>query len=102
MKQNCWEAKNCGREPGGSKVGEMGICPTAIEKRLDGVHSGKNGGRACWVVSGTYCKGEIQGAFNKKYAGCMICDFYGKVQSEEHPNAQLSVDLLNKLVEDDD
>ena len=77
MKQNCWEAKNCGREPGGTKVGEMGICPTAIEKRLDGVHSGKNG-------------------------GCLSCDFYGKILSEEYPNVQLSVDLLNKLVEDDD
>ena len=100
MKQNCWEAKKCGREYGGSNVEEFGICPAAAEKKLDGVHSGQNGGRACWVVTGTYCKGDIQGAFNKKFAGCISCDFYNRVQSEEHPGVILSKDLLNKLVED--
>lgn len=101
MKQNCWEVKKCGREPGGNKVEELGICPAVSETRLDGIHSGKNGGRACWVITGTYCKGDIQGAFIKKFAGCVNCDFYNQVQSEEHPDVILSVDLMGKLVEND-
>jgi hypothetical protein len=47
-KQNCWEFKNCGRESGGAKVDELGICPAKNKKRTDGVYSGKNGGRSCW------------------------------------------------------
>ena len=100
MKQNCWEMKKCGREPGGDKVEEFGVCPAVNEKRLDGVHGGKNAGRACWVITGTYCKGDIQGAFSKKFAGCLNCDFYKQVQAEEFPTVQLSVDLLNRLTED--
>ena len=100
MKMNCWEAKQCGREPGGVKVGEFGICPAVTEKRLDGVHAGKNGGRACWVITGTYCQGDIQGAFAKKFASCMNCDFYKTVQSEEFPNVELSVDLIRRITDE--
>jgi hypothetical protein len=28
-KLNCWELKKCGREAGGAKSNEMGICPAA-------------------------------------------------------------------------
>ncbi len=31
MKTNCWEVKNCGRQPGGAKVGELGACPAAMD-----------------------------------------------------------------------
>ena len=27
MKLNCWEYKKCGRQPGGDRAKEMGICP---------------------------------------------------------------------------
>lgn len=30
---NCWEYFKCGREPGGSKVDELGVCPAATEER---------------------------------------------------------------------
>jgi len=30
-KKNCWEVMNCGRQTGGTKVSEMGVCPAAIE-----------------------------------------------------------------------
>jgi hypothetical protein len=43
---NCWQFKNCGREPGGKKASELGICPAASETRLNTINSGKNGGRA--------------------------------------------------------
>ena len=97
QKQNCWEFKKCGREPNGAKVAELGICPSTTEKRLDGIHGGKNAGRACWVIAGTLCKGEVQGTFAKKYENCSKCDFYIKVHSEENHHFQLSSVLLSNL-----
>ncbi len=44
---------NCGREPGGQNVEDLGICPAAVAQEYDGVKQGKAGGRLCWVVSGT-------------------------------------------------
>ena len=82
-KKNCWEVKNCGRQPGGDKVGELGICPTALAKKCDGINGGKNGGRYCWAVAGTFCKGEIQGTFARKLQNCLSCPFYLQVEREE-------------------
>jgi hypothetical protein len=82
MKTNCWEFKKCGREPGGGKADELGICLAATETRVDGVHGGKNGGRACWAVCGTLCGGEVQGTFADKIGNCKICDFYKMVWNE--------------------
>jgi hypothetical protein len=31
-KQNCWEYMKCGREPGGEKVAELGICRAAADE----------------------------------------------------------------------
>ena len=56
MKTNCWEFKNCGRDLNGTRADELDICPVSAEIRLDGVHGGKNAGRACWV--GILEKGE--------------------------------------------
>lgn len=97
MKKNCWEVKNCGRQPGGEKVKELGICPATGEGRLDGIHGGKNAGRSCWVVAGTLCKGEIQGSFAKKFENCEKCEFYLTVQKEEFPKFVYSSVMLSKL-----
>jgi hypothetical protein len=83
IKMNCWEFKNCDREPGGRKVHELGECPAATEAKVNGIHGGKNGGRCCWAIVGTLCKGEVQGTFVKKYSDCQNCDFYKSVRSEE-------------------
>ncbi|HHL40708.1 MAG TPA: hypothetical protein ENJ37_09400 [Deltaproteobacteria bacterium] len=82
-RQNCWEFKKCGREPGGAKVAELGVCPAATEKRAQGLNSGANGGRICWAVTGTFCGGEVQGSFAQKEASCMACDFFKRVKAEE-------------------
>ena len=37
-KQNCWEYWACGREPNGGKVAEMGECPTATNKKYNGIN----------------------------------------------------------------
>ncbi|MGA9594848.1 MAG: hypothetical protein WBV06_01715 [Acidimicrobiia bacterium] len=82
-KKNCWEFKRCGREPGGSKARELGVCAAAVETRCDGINGGSNGGRACWALAGTLCGGVVQGTFAAKVANCLKCEFYRAVQGEE-------------------
>lgn len=96
MRRNCWEYKNCGREPGGKCVHEFGECPAATDKMYEGIHGGKNAGRACWVVSGTFCKGEPDGTFTDKFKNCFACDFYNTVRREEFPEFQLAAVILKK------
>ncbi len=97
MKKNCWEHKNCGREPGGKNAAALGTCPATTDKRLHGVHDGKNGGRACWMIAGTLCGGKIQGTFGMKYKTCEQCDFYQSTRAEERSGFKLSALLLNKM-----
>lgn len=80
---NCWEFKQCGRQPGGSKAEELGICPAAVEASFDGINLGKNAGRICWAVAGTCCGGKVQGTFAEKRKSCTTCDFYQTVQEQE-------------------
>ncbi|MEW6419659.1 MAG: two-CW domain-containing protein [Nitrospirota bacterium] len=96
-KMDCWEFKKCERELGGEHVHDLGICPASIETKLNGIHGGKNAGRACWVVAGTFCKGQVQGTFAQKYKDCALCDFYKLVKEEESPAFLLSAVLLDRL-----
>jgi hypothetical protein len=61
------------------------------------VHGGKNGGRACWVVAGTLCGGEVQGKFAAKFGSCERCDFYDSVRKEEFPKFEFATLLLKRL-----
>ncbi|MBI5140653.1 MAG: hypothetical protein HZA20_00490 [Nitrospirae bacterium] len=61
----CWEFKKCGREKGGAKSGELGVCPAYPD-----------GGNTCARVAGTLCGGRIQGSFATKLTNCMECDYY--------------------------
>ncbi len=97
-KLNCWEYKKCGRQPGGDRV-DLGVCPTTIESKLQGIHGGANAGRACWIVAGTMCGGVVQGTFAKKYENCEKCEFYQMVKEEEGGQFQLSLFILKKLKE---
>jgi len=99
-KLNCWEFKRCGRQPGGIHEQDLGRCPATMEERLDGVHEGVNAGRACWIVAGTLCKGEIQGTFAQKFNNCKECDFYISVHDEEGTHFALSGMLLGRLVKE--
>ena len=96
-KQNCWEFKKCGREPGGSKANELGVCPASIEKRVHGVNRGKNAGRSCWALAGTLCGGQVQGVFAQKLNNCLKCEFYQLVGAEEGANHQSSKEILGLL-----
>jgi hypothetical protein len=62
---NCWEFKKCGREKGGAKEKELGVCAAYPDQ-----------GTKCARVAGTLCGGKIQGSFAMKLANCMQCDFY--------------------------
>jgi hypothetical protein len=96
-KMNCWEFKKCGREVGGPKSAELGVCPAAKETRLDGVNGGRNGGRACWPVAGTLCGGKVQGTSAAKLGNCLKCEFYQKVSTEEGTGQTSAKDILAKL-----
>ena len=85
-KENCWEFKKCGRQPGGHRAEELGICPVTTDQRLAGAHDGANAGRACWVVAGSLCGGKVQGAYAQKLNNCWRCDFMNKVKQEEDPS----------------
>lgn len=98
-KSNCWEVTGCGRQPGGDKEAELGICPASVEKRADGMNGGRNGGRACWALAGTLCRGEVQGTFATKLVNCMQCDFYLQVAREEGPDLLKSRQILSALTD---
>ncbi len=62
---NCWEFKKCGREVGGAKAKELGVCPAYPDH-----------GRSCAAKAGTLCGGKIQGSFASKITNCMACEFF--------------------------
>ena len=98
QKLNCWEFKQCERVPGAGKEDECGICPAYLEKRVNGVNSGLNGGRVCWFIEGTFCdnciRKESDGTYVDKYRHCLKCDFYQYVKDQEGENiADVSVVL---------
>ncbi len=96
-KQNCWEVKRCGRQPGGAKTAEFGVCAAAKETRVNGVNGGRNGGRACWAIAGTLCGGTVQGSFATKVSNCMKCEFYQLVGQEEGADHQSSKEILARM-----
>lgn len=85
-KQNCWEFNGCGREPGGKHAAEHGECPAAITITANGINNGKNAGRICWAVAGTFSDKKISGDHAQKIVSCVLCEFYKKVEQEEGAN----------------
>ena len=82
-KQNCWEFKKCGCEPGGSKAAELGEpCTAATDAAADGTNSGDKGGRYCWKIFRSYENGTKCGIWAKKILKCLSCEFYKKVKEE--------------------
>jgi hypothetical protein len=96
-KMNCWEFMKCGRQPGGERVDELGVCPASTESRTDGLNSGKMGGRSCWGITGTFCHGRIQGEFVSKMPDYVHCEFYRIVAHEEGLDYQGAKEILDRL-----
>jgi hypothetical protein len=76
QKINCWEFAGCNRELGKESASKSGVCKASIDTSADGVNNGKNGGRICWAISGTFCRDRIQGRFAKKLLSCRSCVFF--------------------------
>lgn len=89
---NCWEFKKCGREPGGSKATELGVCPIAAEDRPPEAE------KRCWLVVGTKCGGEVHGIFAKKFEDCRSCEFYQKARENECPHLSLKYLLFGQYL----
>ena len=80
---NCWEIKKCGKEPGGTRASEHGVCPATLNSSSNGINSGKNGGRICWAIAGTFCGNKVQGDFAQKSVSCMSCNVFRQVKADE-------------------
>ncbi|MGZ3437898.1 MAG: two-CW domain-containing protein, partial [Polyangia bacterium] len=81
-RMNCWEFKQCGREPGGARTGELGVCPASVCAECDGINGGRQGGRVCWAIAGTLCGGQVRGTFAQKRLACTQCDFLQQVEQD--------------------
>ena len=88
----------CGRNHGEGSDARKLACPTFSEERLNGIHGGRNAGRACWVVSGTICAGEIQGLFVSKLGICVMCYFYKMVRLEKKENFRSPSQLIDVIL----
>jgi hypothetical protein len=73
---NCWEFKQCGREAGGAKAKELGVCPAYPDH-----------GHSCAKLAGTLCGGRVQGSFAQKLTSCLQCKFYSSPHYEQRPAA---------------
>jgi hypothetical protein len=62
----CWEIMDCGRQSGGSKVGELGVCNGSIEGL----------GYFCWAIAGTLCGEGAQCARAQRIGDCLKCEVY--------------------------
>lgn len=92
-KKNCWDVMGCGRGPENGAL----PCIAALDRRLDGVHDGVNGGRACWMVAGSLCFESVPtGTFAQRMETCIDCRFYRMVKEEE-PEFIGHWDLLLRL-----
>ena len=90
----------CGREPGGANAADLGVCPAAVDNSFDGINRGRNAGRFCWAVAGTFCGGKVQGSFAEKRSSCLSCEFFHKVRTEEG-SANLETKFLKFVSQDD-
>jgi len=67
----CWESKGC------EEVG----CPAYGEPHV-----------RCWLLAGTYCRGEVQGKFAQKLGDCLDCDVY-RASVEQGPINEIAEDF---------
>jgi hypothetical protein len=98
LKRNCWDYYRCRKQSEGNHVKEHDVCPAYFETKLHGIHDGKNGGRACWIVAGTKCGGRIKRTLVPKFIVCKLCGFKKIVISEESQNFVVSDDFMKNLM----
>lgn len=89
----------CGREPGGANAATRGICPASNERRADGINGGMNGGRACWAIAGTFCKGVVSGSSAAEFGDCRACSFFRTVQKELCERGSVSPESETRIID---
>ncbi|KJU86516.1 hypothetical protein MBAV_001287 [Candidatus Magnetobacterium bavaricum] len=99
-KQNCWEYKLCGRQPGGKNAERFGICPVTTADAFDGLHGGTNAGRACWAVAVPLADTDNKGGIAAKIKNCTTCSFHQLVINQE-TEYQSAVQYLKKSKEEE-
>ncbi len=87
---NCWEFKGCGREKGGHREEELGVCPAYPHH-----------GNQCAEVAGTLCADRPAGTFAFKLADCTRCSFfqspyYSGRSTSQRVLAQMASELKDK------
>lgn len=83
-RENCRQFMDCGRQPGGARQTEYGVCPVFTNQKFDGYNHGQHAGRYCWMVEGTLCQDRIQGNWAQKMRHCLTKgEFFKHVQQEE-------------------
>ena len=75
FKPQCWEVMKCNNQTN---------CVVAINVKYHNLHDGKNAGRACWLVAGTFSKDKSnKNSCINKVSTCMNCNFFAMVQEQE-------------------
>lgn len=82
-KKNCWEYMKCGCEVNGKNTREIGVCPAATERRVNGTNDGTNAGRACWAIVGTKCSVKNHGNCAQNNGSCSDCVFFSYVRIQQ-------------------
>ena len=80
---NCWEFKECGREPGGENAQELGVCRASIEDKFNNINLGVNAGRYCWKIKLSEDNHNSSDKTLSTIVDCIECDFLIKVKTEE-------------------
>ena len=97
LKINCWEYMASGRRRGGDGKEGCEQCPVPQMSNYDGINGGTNGGRACWIITGTLCDRDVQLTFAHKLATCIKCDFYTAVTEEEGKRLCLPIGIIEDI-----
>jgi len=100
LKKNCWEYMGCGQRSGRKRSQGCTQCPVPEMTNYDGINGGKNGGRICWLITGTLCDEDVQLTFAHKFDTCRKCDFYWTVREEAGKNICLPIEIIETICED--
>ncbi len=65
----------------------------------NGINSGRNAGRICWLIVNTMCKGDAENNFEGMFKTCSTCDFYHLVREEEGNTLMFSLEVLRETYE---
>ena len=82
-RMNCWEFKQCGREPGGRNVEKYGRCSVPVSVEHNGMNNGKNGGRSCWILREAACEKIMRACRVDEIKECRQCRFHIHVKKSE-------------------